>query len=92
MVVASKVGGSLKLAVIGLLTVAALCQGAVHFVTVAGLGGEPDYEQRFTSLAKEVEARKPGLFKLLDASRAGSSAIVIAGFAAQAERLSLRQG
>ena len=34
---------------------AALCRGAVHFVTVAGLGGEPDYEQRFTSLAKEVD-------------------------------------
>lgn len=35
---------------------AALCQGAgLHFVTVAGLGGEADYEQRFTSLAKEVD-------------------------------------
>jgi hypothetical protein len=40
---------------IGLLTAAALCHGAVHFVTVAGLGGEPDYEQRFASLAKEVD-------------------------------------
>ncbi len=47
-------GGSLKLG-IGLLTAAALCHGAVHFVTVAGLGGEPDYEQRFASLAKEVD-------------------------------------
>jgi len=25
------------------------------YVTVAGLGGEPDYEQRFTSLAQEIE-------------------------------------
>jgi len=26
-----------------------------YYVTVAGLGGEPDYEQRFTSLAQEIE-------------------------------------
>ncbi len=42
---------------------------AVHartfFLTVAGLGGEPDYEQRFTSLAKEMD-------KLLRASSAGA--------------------
>ena len=25
------------------------------YVTVAGLGGEPEYEQRFTGLAKEIE-------------------------------------
>jgi hypothetical protein len=28
---------------------------AVYYVTVAGLGGEPDYEQRFTAMAKEVD-------------------------------------
>lgn len=55
MVVTPEVGCSLKLAGFVLLTAAALCQGAVHFVTVAGLGGEPDYEQRFTSLAKEAD-------------------------------------
>jgi hypothetical protein len=38
-----------------MLSAAVLCSGAVHFVTVAGLGGEPDYEQRFTALAKEVD-------------------------------------
>jgi hypothetical protein len=55
MVVAPEVGCGLKLAV-GILTAAALARGAaVHYVTVAGLGGEPDYEQRFTSLAKEVD-------------------------------------
>jgi hypothetical protein len=41
---------------IGLLM---LCAIPVHagtfFVTVAGLGGEPDYEQRFTSLAKDLD-------------------------------------
>ncbi len=42
--------------VCGLLAGAVLSHGAaVHFVTVAGLGGEPDYEQRFTALAKEVD-------------------------------------
>jgi hypothetical protein len=30
-------------------------QGAVYYVTVAGLGGEPDYEQRFTSAAKDLD-------------------------------------
>jgi hypothetical protein len=28
---------------------------ASYFVTVAGLGGEPDYEQRFTALAKDLD-------------------------------------
>ena len=38
---------------------ASLCarsaQAAPYYVTVAGLGGEPDYEQRFTALAKELD-------------------------------------
>ncbi len=56
MVAAAEMGRGLKPTAIGFwLMVASLCQGAVHFVTVAGLGGEPDYEQRFTSLAKEVD-------------------------------------
>ena len=36
-------------------------RATVYWVTVAGLGGEPEYEQRFTSLAKELD-------KLLKAS------------------------
>ena len=36
-------------------------RAASYYVTVAGLGGEPDYEQRFTALAKDLE-------KLLKAS------------------------
>ncbi len=28
---------------------------AVYYVTVAGLGGEPDYEQRFTAAAKDLD-------------------------------------
>ncbi len=37
------------------LLLATTSPGAVFYVTVAGLGGEPDYEQRFTNLAKEIE-------------------------------------
>ena len=29
--------------------------GSVYYVTVAGLGGEPDYEQRFTAAAKDLD-------------------------------------
>jgi hypothetical protein len=30
-------------------------QAASYYVTVAGLGGEPEYEQRFTALAKDLD-------------------------------------
>jgi hypothetical protein len=30
-------------------------RAAVYYVTVAGLGGEPDYEQRFTASAKDLD-------------------------------------
>jgi hypothetical protein len=30
-------------------------QGAAYYITIAGLGGEPDYEQRFTALAKDLD-------------------------------------
>ncbi|NUQ27175.1 MAG: hypothetical protein HOQ35_01475 [Acidobacteriaceae bacterium] len=39
-----------------LLAVASLrCHAAVYYITVAGLGGEPDYEQRFTANAKDLD-------------------------------------
>lgn len=38
-----------------LLGCALAAQAGVHYVTVAGLGGEPDYEQRFNTLAKEID-------------------------------------
>jgi hypothetical protein len=31
------------------------CSAATFYVTVAGLGGEPDYEQRFASQAQEID-------------------------------------
>jgi hypothetical protein len=34
---------------------AAPAPAAVFYVTVAGLGGEPEYEQRFTALAKDLD-------------------------------------
>ena len=30
-------------------------RGATYYLTVAGLGGEPEYEQQFTALAKDVD-------------------------------------
>ena len=39
----------------GLLLVALPTQASVYYVTVAGLGGEPDYEQRFTAAAKDLD-------------------------------------
>ena len=39
-----------------MLLVAALpLHASTYYVTVAGLGGEPDYEQRFTATALELE-------------------------------------
>ena len=30
-------------------------RGATYYLTVAGLGGEPEYEQQFTGLAKDLD-------------------------------------
>jgi hypothetical protein len=38
-----------------LLTAAAVAHADTYFVTIAGLGGEPDYEQRFTKLATDLD-------------------------------------
>ena len=48
-----KMGCSLKLLL--LLFAASALQATTFYVTVAGLGGEPDYEQRFSLLADETE-------------------------------------
>src|ERR1700686_5296080 len=34
---------------------APVTQASPYYVTVAGLGGEPDYERRFTALAKDLD-------------------------------------
>jgi hypothetical protein len=45
----------LALSICGLLAMAAPMQANVYYVTVAGLGGEPDYELRFTAAAKDLD-------------------------------------
>ena len=54
---ATPVGDRVKaVASLALLLLSALpaCAGT-YFVTVAGLGGEPDYEQRFTAAATDLD-------------------------------------
>jgi len=53
---------------------------AVYYVTVAGMGGEPEYEQRFTSLAQDLD-------KLLKASRGDAHVYTLMGKDASRARL-----
>src|SRR5690349_7804814 len=56
MVAASQVGRVMKLAL--LLATCALgpqIHAESYYVVIAGLGGEPDYEQRFTQAAKDLD-------------------------------------
>jgi hypothetical protein len=59
MAAAAQMGCGLKLAALLFLGASTLLpstlQATTFYVTVAGLGGEPDYEQRFASLASETE-------------------------------------
>ena len=64
-----------------LLAFTAKLHAATYYVTVAGLGGEPDYEQRFTAQAKDLDK----VFK-----SAGSSAHVYTLTGAQATAAQLR--
>jgi hypothetical protein len=41
--------------VCGLLLAALPARAGTYFVTVAGLGGEPDYDQRFTAMANDLD-------------------------------------
>jgi hypothetical protein len=65
-----------------LLMTALSAHASVYYVTVAGLGGEPDYEQRFTASAKDLDK----LFK-----ESGSSAHVYTLTGTQATRAQLTQ-
>jgi hypothetical protein len=45
----------MALCVFALISAARATQAATYCVTVAGLGGEPDYEQRFTAMANDLD-------------------------------------
>jgi hypothetical protein len=55
-------------------------QASPYYVTVAGLGGEPDYEQRFTALAKDLD-------KLFKAAASDAHVYTLSGSDATKTRL-----
>jgi hypothetical protein len=60
MVSAPEMGSGMKARLLSLcagalLLLALPTRAGVYYVTVAGLGGEPDYEQRFTGLASDLD-------------------------------------
>ena len=63
-----------------MMLLAGSARASVYYVTVAGLGGEPDYEQRFTATAKDLD-------KLFKAS--GDAGHVYTLFGAQATKAQL---
>jgi hypothetical protein len=64
----------------GLLLCALPARAAEYFVTVAGLGGEPDYEQRFTATATDLD-------KILKGSGGEVHVYTLTGDQATRERL-----
>ena len=55
-------------------------QAAVYYVTVAGLGGEPDYEQRFTAAAQDLD-------RVFKADRSTAHVYTLTGAQATAQHL-----
>jgi hypothetical protein len=45
----------MKFAIVALFAAGVSLQAATYYVTVAGLGGEPEYEQRFSGWAKDID-------------------------------------
>jgi hypothetical protein len=82
MAAAAQVGCGMKPALLCIMMAALSAHASVYYVTVAGLGGEPDYEQRFTANAKDLDK----LFK-----EAGNSAHVYTLTGAQATRAHLTE-
>lgn len=64
----------------GLLLCAVPARAGAYYVTVAGLGGEPDYEQEFTSLATDLD-------RLLKASGSDAHVFTLDGNDATRARL-----
>ena len=65
---------------LALLALAMPAHAATYFVIVSGLGGEPDYEQRFTSAANE-------LLRLFSSSGPSVHAVALTGSRATAAQL-----
>jgi hypothetical protein len=82
MAAAPQVGCGMRPVLLFVLMTALSAHASVYYVTVAGLGGEPDYEQRFTANAKDLDR----LFK-----ESGSTAHVYTLTGAQATRAQLTQ-
>lgn len=74
MALAPPMGGGMKLLALALL-LASPAWPASYYLTVAGLGGEPEYDQRFTTIAQEID-------KLLKASSGGARVETLFGPAA----------
>lgn len=72
----------LRLAALLMLACGRLAQADIYFVNVAGLGGEPDYERRFTALAADLDRI---------ATSAGPTAHVVTLIGPQSTREHLQQ-
>jgi hypothetical protein len=77
----SLIRGGLQVVLLASMWALALqCRAAVYYVTVAGLGGEPDYEQRFTAEAKDLD-------KVFKASGSTAHVYTLSGTQATASQL-----
>jgi hypothetical protein len=65
---------------LGALLGVSVAHAEVYFVTVSGLGGEPDYEQRFTALATDLD-------RITKAGGATAHVVTLSGPQATRERL-----
>jgi len=70
----------MRLSLLWLLMTTLPAHASVYYVTVAGLGGEPDYEQRFTANAKDLD-------KLFKESASGAHVYTLTGNQATRARL-----
>ena len=87
MVIAAEVGRDMRPLLL-LLMVAALALPAsatTYYVVVAGLGGEPDYEQRFTAAAKDLD-------RIFKATGSAAHVYVLSGAQATAAQFAQAMG
>ncbi|HVB57040.1 MAG TPA: hypothetical protein VNE63_11490 [Candidatus Acidoferrales bacterium] len=72
--------GCLAACLAGLFLAALPARAGAYYVTVAGLGGEPDYEQRFTAMAADLD-------KLFKSSSPDAHVYTLSGAQATRERM-----